>query len=806
MNQDKKVDLQYGAKQIKVLAGLTAVRKRPAMYIGNTSSEGLHHLVYEVVDNSIDEALAGYCTRIQVVIHEDGSVTVEDNGRGIPVDIHPTEGIPALELVMTRLHAGGKFDHQTYKVSGGLHGVGVSVVNALSSHLEVEVYRDGKVHIQEYERGRSLGPIRIVGNTRKTGTRVTFKPDPEIFEETTEFKYEILQARMRELAFLNPNVKITIKDERTERENEYRFKGGIATFVEFLNKNKELIHEKPIFISGERDNVQVEVALQYTGGFTEKILSYANNIRTKEGGTHVSGFRQALTKCLNRYASDDIVPKKLREKMEGEDVREGLTCVISVRVPNPQFEGQTKTKLGNSEVRSIVASIVHEGLSTYLEENPSVAKKILSKAVQAARAREAAKRAKELARKKGAGHDLMMAGKLAECQEKDPVRREIFIVEGDSAGGSAKQGRDRRFQAILPLRGKILNVEKARFDKMLASEEIRQLIAALGTGIGADEFDPEKVRYHKIIIMTDADVDGAHIRTLLLTFFYRQMASLVESGFLYVAQPPLYRVAFGKKKELFLKDDTSLDKFLFERATKNMTVRVEGWDYSLSGNRLREFISDLAFLEDLLDELEKKGWWKQLILELAALGLLSTGRLQDYNFMEELRTSLGKKGYKVGRLKAAAGTSHVYEIDVARKDLAYLTTRIGTELVRLPEYRKFLKLYGKLEPAISRRIQVSIGESADKSKDFESIEQLLEFIRDEGRKGLTIQRYKGLGEMNPDQLWDTTMNPEKRTLLQVTIQDADEAERLFTTLMGEKIEPRREFIQTHALEVQELDI
>ncbi len=796
---------QYGARQIKVLSGLLAVRKRPSMYIGNTASEGLHHLVYEVVDNSIDEALAGYCSKIELTLHEDGTATVEDNGRGIPVDIHPTEGIPALELVMTRLHAGGKFDHQTYKVSGGLHGVGVSVVNALSEFLKVEVYRNGKIYFQEYFRGESSGPIRIIGDTNKTGTRVTFKPDSEIFQETTEFKYEILQARMRELAFLNPNVKIKIRDERTETENEYHFKGGLVSFVEYLNKNKELIHEEPIAISGEKDGVQVDVAFQYTGGYTEKISSYANNIRTKEGGTHVAGFRQALTKCLNKYASDDIVPKKLREKMEGDDVREGITCVISVRVPNPQFEGQTKTKLGNSEVRFIVASIVHEKLSTYLEENPSVAKKILTKAVQAARAREAAKRAKELARKKGAGQDMMMAGKLAECQEKDPVRREIFIVEGDSAGGSAKQGRDRRFQAILPLRGKILNVEKARFDKMLASEEIRHLIAALGTGIGTEEFDPEKVRYHKIIIMTDADVDGAHIRTLLLTFFYRQMASLVESGYLYVAQPPLFRVASGKKKEIFIKDEAQLDKFLFERSMKDLSVRVEGWDYSLSGEKLADFLTSLATFEELLNNIDRKGWWKELLLDLLDFNLVSMEQLKDYDFMEKLRKTLAIKEYKTGRLKPSDGESSIYELDVARKDLAYLTARIGEDLIRMPEYRTLVKFFSSIESTINRRIQVTLKEG-DKELFFNNPEELLNFVREQGRKGLNIQRYKGLGEMNPDQLWETTMDPEKRSLLKVTVQDIDEAERLFTTLMGEKIEPRREFIQTHALEVQELDI
>ncbi len=804
--EDKSISIsKYEAKQIKVLSGLSAVRKRPAMYIGNTASEGLHHLVYEVVDNSIDEALAGYCTRIEVIIHEDGTLTVEDNGRGIPVDIHPTEGVPALELVMTKLHAGGKFDHQTYKVSGGLHGVGVSVVNALSEFLKVEVYRDGKIYFQEYRQGKPLGPVKVIGRTKKTGTKVTFKPDPEIFKETTEFKYEILQARMRELAFLNPNVRIFIRDERTERENEYHFKGGLATFVEYLNKNKELIHPKPITISGQRDQVQVEVAFQYNGGYTERILSYCNNIRTKEGGTHVAGFRLALTKCINRYASEDVVPKKLREKMEGDDVREGLTCVISVRVPNPQFEGQTKTKLGNSEVRSIVASVVHEGLSTYLEENPQVAKKILAKAVQAARAREAAKKAKELARKKAASSDLLMAGKLAECQEKDPKRREIFIVEGDSAGGSAKQGRDRRFQAILPLRGKIMNVEKARFDKMLASEEIRQLIAALGTGIGPDEFDAEKVRYHKIIIMTDADVDGAHIRTLLLTFFYRQMAPLVESGLLYVAQPPLYRITSGKKKEIFIKDDEELDRFLFDRATKDMSLRIEGFDYSLSGSKLKEFLSRLAWFEDLMEELAKKGWWKKLIIDLLTYGLFTLDQLKDIKFMRDLRQYLINLGYRVGRVKPSDKESGLYEMDVAVQDIAYLTSKVGEDLLRNPEYRRLVKAYRTVEAGVGRSIIVTIGQR-DTEYSFNDIEKLLQFVRDQGRKGLNIQRYKGLGEMNPDQLWETTMNPEKRTLLKVTIEDADEAERLFTTLMGEKIEPRREFIQTHALEVQELDI
>ena len=795
---------QYEARQLKVLSGLTAVRKRPAMYIGNTAEEGLHHLVYEVVDNSIDEALAGFCTKIAVVIHEDGSVTVEDNGRGIPVDIHPTEKIPGLELVMTRLHAGGKFDHQTYKVSGGLHGVGVSVVNALSEWLVAEVYRDGYIWRQSYRRGEPERPVEKLGPTKKTGTKVTFKPDREIFKETTTFKYNILQARMRELAYLNPNVKITIKDERSGEKNEFHFKGGLSSFVEYLNRNKDLVNERPIYISGAKDNVEVEVAFQYNTGYQEKVLSYVNNIRTKEGGTHVAGFRIALTKCLNRYASDDVVPKKLREKMEGEDVREGLTCVISVRVPNPQFEGQTKTKLGNSEVRSIVASVVTEGLNTYLEENPAIAKKILQKAVEAARAREAARRAKELARKKGGAGELLMAGKLAECQEKDPERREIFIVEGDSAGGSAKQGRDRRFQAILPLRGKIMNVEKARFDKMLGSEEIRQLIAALGTGIGPDEFDPEKVRYHKIIIMTDADVDGAHIRTLLLTFFYRQMTDLIEKGYVYVAQPPLYRVSAGKKSETFLKDEDEFDLFLFNRITRDLKIRIEGFDRVFEGESVKGLFADISNYEKSVLELTKKGLWDQLIKDLLSFNSITLDSFKDYEYMANLRDKFKQKGYSVGQLKAHSGEEGGYEFWVAEKGLAYLNTVIGPGLFTLPEFHRTLKAHQKISHYLGKTFYLI--QSNGEEKGFSDIETMLEYIKSIARKGLTIQRYKGLGEMNPEQLWETTMNPDKRRLLKVTIADATEADNLFTTLMGDKVEPRKEFIQQHALEVTELDI
>ena len=797
---DKKE--QYGAKQIKVLSGLTAVRKRPSMYIGNTSSAGLHHLIYEVVDNSIDEALAGYCNFIHVVIHEDESVTIEDNGRGIPVDIHPTEGIPALELVMTHLHAGGKFDHQTYKVSGGLHGVGVSVVNALSSYLEVEVYREGKIYKQRYEKGEPVEKIRCIGSTKKNGTKITFKPDPEIFKETTSFDFEILKARMRELAFLNPLVTIKLEDERTSLVKEYHFSGGLSSFVEFLNRNKDLVHDKPVYFSGERDQIQVEVAFQYNRGYQEKIMSYVNNIRTREGGTHVTGLRQALTKCFNSYATDDVVPKKLKEKMEGEDVREGLTCVLSVKVPNPQFEGQTKTKLGNSEARAVVASIVNENLSSFLEENPVIAKKILAKAVDAARAREAARRAKELARKKGANQDMMMAGKLADCQEKDPVKRELFLVEGDSAGGSAKQGRDRRFQAILPLRGKIMNVEKARFDKMLASEEIRNLIAAIGTGIGPEDFDVDKSRYHKVIIMTDADVDGAHIRTLLLTFFYRQMMPLIERGLLYIAQPPLYRIALSKKKEIFISDEKSLDEFLFNRATQSLSIRPDGFDYAIKGEKLKQFLKKLAEYDEVLEKLSREGFWRDLCEDLLSINLFSVNQLKDIDFIEKVKEQLISKDYKISKI--VKDDDGYFSFFVRSKGYSYQEAVIDKNFIELPEYRYAIKKFKIVEDIVGKNIEIIIGDN--NRHNFNGILELLEFIRKESRKGITIQRYKGLGEMNPDQLWETTMNPVKRTLLQVTIKDADEAEQLFTTLMGDKVEPRRNFIQTHALEVQELDI
>ncbi len=792
---------KYKALHIKVLDGLEGVRVRPAMYIGSTSTEGLHHLLWEVVDNSVDEALAGHCTEIRVIIHQDNSITVEDNGRGIPIDLHPTEGIPALEVVMTKLHAGGKFDHNVYKVSGGLHGVGVSVVNALSEWLVAEIHRDGKVYRQRYERGQAVTGVEEVGETKKRGTKITFKPDAKIFKEGIEFQYEIIQQRLRELAFLNPKVKFILIDERTGTQEKFHFKGGILEFVKYLNRRRQVVHEQPVYIAGEKERVQVEVAIQYHTGYSEICYAYVNNIHTKEGGTHVVGFRTALTKAINRYiATHDNLPKALKIKVEGEDVREGLTAVISVRIPNPQFEGQTKTKLGNSEVKPIVESIVFDGLATWFEEHPREIRAILAKIVEAARAREAARRARELIRKKGQALDVMIAGKLAECQSKDPKERELFIVEGDSAGGSAKQGRDRRFQAILPLRGKILNVEKARFDKMISSEEIRQLVASLGTGIGPKDFDPEKCRFSKIIIMTDADVDGAHIRTLLLTFFYRQMAPLIEKGYLYIAQPPLYRVVEGKK-EVYLKDDRALDKYLFERVIKNVALKLD--ERPFTAKEATGFLQEISDFEKALEELSRKGVWSEAALILLMSGLKRADQFVDLNFVENLASFFKDKGFKVGRIRASRLRGDAYEFDVSSKEYSYLFFTVGPEIPVYREYRQALKIYEHIKDYIGKKITVLV---RGEEKTFETLRELLQFIRDEGRRGLHVQRYKGLGEMNPDQLWETTMNPETRRLLRVDIKDASTADELFTTLMGEKVEPRRDFIQTHALEYRELDI
>ena len=793
----------YGAEQIKVLAGLEAVRKRPSMYIGNTAEEGLHHLVYEVVDNSIDEALAGYCSQIRVTIHQDNSVSVEDNGRSIPVDMHPTEKMSALELVMTTLHAGGKFDHSTYKVSGGLHGVGVSVVNALSEFTRAEVKREGKTYLQTYRYGKKDSDISIIGESALSGTTITFKPDTQIFTETTEYKYDIIQNRLRELAFLNRNVKILLKDERSGAEDEFHYKGGIESYVEYLNRKRNVINLRPIMMAGEKDQVQVEVAFQYYDGYSERLFSFVNNINTREGGTHVAGFRAALTKCINRYASDDIVPKNLKEKMGGDDVREGITCVISVRVPNPQFEGQTKTKLGNSEVRSIVESVCNEKLSIFLEQNPQEAKKILAKVVDAARAREAARKAKELTRKKGAGLDLLMAGKLAECQSKKPEEREIFLVEGDSAGGSAKQGRDRAFQAILPLRGKIMNVEKARLDKILSSEEIKQIISALGTGFGNDEdFEIEKLRYHKIIIMTDADVDGAHIRTLLLTFFYRQMPELIDGGYVYIGQPPLYRLGRGKSEQFFT-DEEALNQHLFQQAADQLTVHVEEGEKRTRVEDLVGLLRKLSSHLQIIQYLERMNLWEDMVYFLLENEVTSADQFGEEDFVEGLKSRLKGRNMNLGNIRPCRWKPSCYEFDTAQKDKAHIIMTIGPQIPLIPEYRSALLLFPQIREYLGKTFVIDTGKKEIPASNWK---ELLTTTKSESFKGSSLQRYKGLGEMNPEQLWETTMHPEKRTLLQVNIEDAENADDIFITLMGEKVEPRREFIQSHALEVKELDI
>lgn len=793
----------YGADQIKVLDGLEAVRKRPSMYIGNTAETGLHHLIWEVVDNSIDEALAGFCERIHVVIHEDNSVEVRDDGRGIPVGQHSTENMSALELVMTTLHAGGKFDHSTYKVSGGLHGVGVSVVNALSIKAVAEIRRDGNVYRQEYQRGDRVGDMEIIGSSEKTGTAITFLPDPDIFTETTVFNYDTVRNRLQELAFLNKNVRIYLKDKRTGAEDKFHAEGGLVSYVEYLNRNRTAV-TSPIFVSGEKDMVEVEICFQYFDGYSERLFSFVNNINTREGGTHVSGFKRSLTKCINRYSNDDSIPKKMQKKMGGDDVREGLTCVISVHVPDPQFEGQTKTKLGNSEVTSIVDQVCTEKLTQFLEQNPQEAKKILLKAVEAARAREAAKRARELSRKKGST-SLLMAGKLAECQEKDPAKREIFIVEGDSAGGSAKQGRDRSVQAILPLRGKILNVEKARFEKVLGSEEIKQIIASLGCGIGKDEFDPEKLRYHKVIIMTDADVDGAHIRTLLLTFFYRQMLPLVEGGYIYIGQPPLYRLGKGKKEQYFLEDE-NLNTHLFNEAAVSFKVKTVGdAEQIIENDSLISMLQNLSIYQRVVVYLGRMNIWEEMLYFLLSNDVRSADQFMEESFIQDLVDKLDSEKLIIGNIRPCRWRPSCYEVDVAIKGQAHIMMTLGPEVPLINEYRTALSLFGDINSLLQCSFVVT-KEGVEKEFPADDWSEMIKIVRKETLKGSHLQRYKGLGEMNPEQLWDTTMNPQNRSLLQVTIADAEQADDIFTTLMGDKVEPRREFIQNHALEVTDLDI
>ncbi len=800
MEQDKT---EYGAEKIKILEGLEAVRKRPAMYIGGTGPEGLHHLVYEVVDNSVDEAMAGFCTEIFVTIHIDNSVTVIDNGRGIPTDMHADKKVSAAEVALTVLHAGSKFNNDTYKVSGGLHGVGVSVVNALSAKLQLEIKREGVVYQQEYERGKPLFPLKVTGKSKRRGTTITFLPDASIFEQV-EFSYDTLSQRLRELAFLNKGLKIFIEDERTEHKQEFSYAGGIFSFVEMLNENKTPLH-KPIFVEKEKGTVILELAMQYNASYSETLFSFANNINTKEGGTHLIGFKSALTRTVNSYGQARGILKK-EETLSGEDVREGLTAVISIKLSNPQFEGQTKTKLGNSEVKGIVESAVNETLAEYFEENPSTAKKIVEKAVTAQRAREAARKAKDLIRRKNVMDGGSLPGKLADCSEKDPALCEIYLVEGDSAGGSAKQGRDRRFQAILPLKGKILNVERARFDKMISSEEIRILITALGCGVG-DDFDIAKARYHRVIIMTDADVDGAHIRTLLLTLFYRQMLPLVEKGYIYIAQPPLFRVKRGKAEQ-YIKDEPAMREYLFSAAQNEVQIHFE--DQRISGTRVRTLFKKFVAFEALLEHFSKKQVDADLLRVLVSDTDFTSAVLKDRNALIALLPEIERKvraTLEEGTVALSIEQDEEHEsfkiVCRVQKNGSEKRFYLDDALVGSPEFRE---LYN-LSP---QRIGVGFPPYKISDSDGEIVYKttagLISHILERGKKGLSIQRYKGLGEMNPTQLWETTMNPEVRTLQRVQLQDTIETDKTFSMLMGEEVEPRRLFIEQNAQEVKNLEI
>ncbi|MFH0840292.1 MAG: DNA topoisomerase (ATP-hydrolyzing) subunit B [Candidatus Omnitrophota bacterium] len=820
---------EYDARTIQVLEGVEAVRKRPAMYIGDTGLAGLHHLVYEVVDNSVDEALAGHCNHIKVTVHADDSVTVDDNGRGIPVDIHKGEGKPAVEVVLTTLHAGGKFDHRTYKVAGGLHGVGVSVVNALSEWLEVEVRRDNKVYHQEYKRGKTASKLTVIGKSASTGTKVTFRADKEIFPKTV-FSFETLSNRLRELAFLNSGLLIELKDEKTDKENKFQFKGGVTSFVEYLNKNKTPLHNKVVSFQGKKDDVEVEVAFQYNDGYTETIFSFVNNINTPEGGTHLSGLKSALTRTLNQYCKNKNLLKNVEVPLSGDDVREGITCVLSIKVPNPQFEGQTKSKLGNSEVEGIVEAVTNESLSSYMEENPSVANKIVDKAILAARARDAARKARELTRRKGALDSGSLPGKLADCSEKEAALCELYLVEGDSAGGSARQGRDRRYQAILPLKGKILNVEKARLDKILSNEEIRTMISALGTSVG-EEFNIENLRYNKIILMCDADVDGSHIRTLLLTFFYRQLPKLVEKGHIYIAQPPLYRVKRGKREE-YIDTESDMDSLLLELGTEGMQLTRLKDKKVFEGKQLLNMLEVLVELDRLATAISKKrvpfpkfiSLRKKKDKKLPIYRAKVEGEdifLYDDKELAEVTAKLEKEH------KKACGKSAKEEGGKESSGETYDATK-AIDLIELFEAREIEKLVEKLEsmnmdiedydPVVEEepaKVKKSDKkepkplfkvEAEHEKRSLASMRELAAFVKESGRKGMTIQRYKGLGGMNPQQLWETTMDPEKRTILHVTLEDAVEADEMFTVLMGDQVEPRRAFIYKYAPQVRNLDI
>ena len=837
----------YSADNIKVLEGLEAVQKRPAMYIGSTGPVGLHHLVYEVVDNSIDEALAGFCDQVNVTIHIDGSLTVVDTGRGIPVDLH-TSGKSAAEVVLTVLHAGGKFDNESYKVSGGLHGVGISVVNALSRTLDLEIWRNGQVYQQSYDHGKPCGPLEITGTTKRRGTKITFTPDPDVFE-TTVFSFDTLAQRLRELAFLNGGITITLDDERDGKSHKFHYEGGIVSFVTHLNKNKVAVNDPPIYMLGDKDGIESEIALQWNDGYAEIIYAFANNINTHEGGTHLSGLRAALTRTVNTYTTRNNLAKDLKESITGDDIREGLTAVISVKIPHPQFEGQTKTKLGNTEVKGIVETILNDRLGAYLEENPAIARRIVGKAIDAARAREAARKARDLVRRKGALDGSSLPGKLADCQERDPALSELYIVEGESAGGSAKQGRDRKFQAILPLKGKILNVEKARFDKMLGSDEIKTMIAALGCGIGAEDFDISKLRYHRIIIMTDADVDGSHIRTLLLTFFYRQLPALIENGYVYIAQPPLFRVKRGKS-ETYIKDERDLEAYLIKRAVESRRLSVPAAGLQISGRELEKLLQKLIAHQKLLQMVERRGHPRAIIEALVAAGA-DREFFADHDKLVVLANELSTSNRTVTVRRDEEHNR--YQLHVADHSNGYPRQHtVGVDFVTAGEYRTLLANRRDI-PTVSGDIVVTLSRASaedDESDDaalkaasdgtviggapadeatllaaepretpvppardaksddvrLRSYDELVDYFLAAGKKGVAINRYKGLGEMNPDQLWDTTMKPEIRTLLQVRAEDHTEADQMFTTLMGDQVEPRRRFIEDNALDVKNLDV
>jgi DNA gyrase subunit B len=799
----------YKASSIKVLDGLEAVRKRPGMYIGDTSIRGLHHLVFEVVDNSVDEHLAGYCNNIDIIIHADDSVTVIDDGRGVPVDMHEDSGLSAAEIVLTKLHAGGKFDSSSYKVSGGLHGVGLSCVNALSEVLIISIKRNGRTYEQKYRRGVPEASLGEIGISDQTGTKIKFKPDNKIFE-TKDFSFDILSKRLRELAFLNKGLKINLKDERLDKEVNFKYDGGIVSFVEYINQNKKVVHSKPIYIMVSKGEIVVEVSLQWNDTYKENIFSFCNNINTIEGGTHLSGLKAALTRTINLYSVKNKILGNLKESLQGEDIREGLSAIVSVKVPQPQFEGQTKTKLGNSEVKGIVENILNENLLQFFEENPSIAKAICYKAVDSARARIAARKAKELTRRKTPLDITGLPGKMVDCQSRDPKESEIFIVEGDSAGGSAKQARDRRTQAVLPLKGKILNVEKARFDKMLGSEEIRCLITAIGTGIGEEDFNVEKLRYHKIVIMTDADVDGSHIRTLLLTFFFRQMRSLIDNGNLYIAQPPLFRVKKGNKY-WYLKQEQSLNDMLFNSACDNISsVIVDDKAVNLD---LKNTITNISKFNRLINLFTKRKKDIDVIRHIIFKWGYSYEWLKEEgkvnSFFDELVSHLEKNHKEVESIKYKMEKDPLkqefYKVIVkTKREGAFIETQISydtyqsTEIEELCFLAKDVKNMGDLPYKMKLK--------NEEIKEFYSLDDLVSFVMDEGKKGYYIQRYKGLGEMNPDQLWETTMDPEKRSLVQVNVEDAVEADRIFTILMGDVVEPRKEFIETNALKVRNLDV